>query len=333
LATGYEGTQIFDRAYTLEALIGAFLAGVRQRAEAAIGRPVRGAVLGRPVHFADSTGEEDDRRAEARLRVAAETAGFEEVRFELEPVAAALHYAQGMAAPGNLLVFDLGGGTLDITVMRAGQGVQEVHAVGGLGIAGDTFDRRLMAGTVLDHFGRGSTYGPDGAPFPTRYTDALLHWQTLPELSRPAELRFLRQAQQTSSVPRALRALESLLVHNSAARLYDAVEEAKIALSSVPFARIAVREEGLDLWQPVTRSQFEALIAEDEKRIESCVYDTLERSGLEAPEMDAVVRTGGSSQIPCLGVMLDRIFPGKVVQHEVFRGVAAGLAIRAAERP
>jgi hypothetical chaperone protein len=209
--------------------------------------------------------------------------------------------------------------------------VQKVYAVGGLGIAGDALDRRLMAGTVLDHFGRGSTYGPDSAPFPTRYTDALLHWQTLPELSRPAELRFLRQAQQTSSDPRALRALESLLVHNSAARLYDAVEEAKIALSSVPFARIAVQEEGLDLWQPVTRSQFEALIAEDEKRIEACVLDTLERSGLGAPEIDAVVRTGGSSQIPSLGVMLDRIFPGKVVQHEVFRGVAAGLAIRAAE--
>jgi hypothetical chaperone protein len=331
LATHYEGTRIFDRSYTLEALIGAFLAGVRERAEAALGRPVRGAVLGRPVHFTDSRGKEDDRRAEARLRTSAELAGFEKVRFELEPVAAALHYASGMDAPGTLLVFDLGGGTLDITVMRAGQGLQEVYAVGGLGIAGDTFDRRLMAGTVLDHFGRGSTYGPDGAPFPTRYTDALLHWQTLPELSRPAELRFLRQAQQNSSDPRALRALESLLVHNSAARLYDAVEEAKIALSAVPFARIAVQEEGLDLWQPVTRSQFEALIAEDAERIEACVRDTLARSGLAARQVDAVVRTGGSSQIPCLGTMLDRIFPGKVVQHEVFRGVAAGLAIRAAE--
>jgi hypothetical chaperone protein len=92
-----------------------------------------------------------------------------------------------------------------------------------------------------------------------------------------------------------------------------------------------VQEEGLDLWQPVTRSQFEALIAEDAERIEACVRDTLARSGLAARQVDAVVRTGGSSQIPCLGTMLDRIFPGKVVQHEVFRGVAAGLAIRAAE--
>jgi len=332
LATNYEGTRIYDRVYTLETLIGAYLAGVRERAEEAAGRPVTGIVLGRPVHFTDSEGEEDDRRAEARLRAAAEVAGCKQVRFELEPVAAALHYARGMDAPANLLVFDLGGGTLDITIMRAGGGLQEVYAVGGLGIAGDTFDRRLTAGMLLDHFGRGSTYGPDRAPFPPRYTDALLHWQTLPELSRPAELRFLRRAQRTSSNPRALRALESLLVRNAAARLYDVVEAAKIALSTVPFATIALQEEELDLWQPVTRSQFEALIAEDQARIEACVLDTLGQAALASGQIDAVVRTGGSSQVPCLGAMLERIFgPSKVVQHEVFRGVAAGLAIRAAE--
>jgi hypothetical chaperone protein len=207
-----------------------------------------------------------------------------------------------------------------------------VYAVGGLGIAGDTFDRRLMAGTVLDHFGRGSTYGPDAAPFPPRYTDALLDWQTLPELSRPAEMRFLRQAQRSSSHPRALQNLEALLVRNAAAQLYDAVETAKIGLSSAPFATIALREGRLDLWQPVTRSQFEALIAEDRAQIEACVHAALDEAGLAPAQIDAVVRTGGSSQIPCLADgMLERAFPGKVVQHEVFRGVAAGLAIRAAE--
>jgi hypothetical chaperone protein len=333
LATSYEGTRIFDRSYTLEELIAAFLGGVRERAQAVTGRHVAGAVLGRPVHFTESRGEEDDRRAEARLRAAAIAAGFGEVRFELEPVAAAVHYAQGLERAANLLVFDLGGGTLDITVMRAGGGVQEVYAVGGLGIAGDTFDRRLMAGTVLDHFGRGSTYGPDQAPFPPRYTDALLDWQTLPELSRPAEMRFLRQAQRTSSDPRALRALESLLVRNAAAQLYDAVETAKMALSSAPFATITLRDKDLDLWQPVTRSQFEALIAEDQARIETVVHEVLGEAGLRPAQIDAVVRTGGSSQIPCLAQgLLERAFPGKVVQHAVFRGVAAGLAIRAAER-
>lgn len=100
----------------------------------------------------------------------------------------------------------------------------------------------------------------------------------------------------------------------------------------MPFATIALQEEELDLWQPVTRSQFEALIAEDQARIEACVLDTLGQAALAPGQIDAVVRTGGSSQVPCLGAMLERIFgPSKVVQHEVFRGVAAGLAIRAAE--
>jgi molecular chaperone DnaK (HSP70) len=64
--------------------------------------------------------------------------------------------------------------------------------------------------------------------------------------------------------------------------------------------------------------------------IETCLTDTLERSGLEASEIDAVVRTGGSAQIPCFVEMLGRVFgPDKVILTEIFSGVTAGLAISA----
>ena len=86
----------------------------------------------------------------------------------------------------------------------------------------------------------------------------------------------------------------------------------------------------IDLWQPITRAQFEALIATDTHRIESCLLDTLERSGLVPEQIDAVVRTGGSAQIPRFVEMLGRNFrPEKVVLSDVFSGVTAGLAIRA----
>ncbi len=330
LATGYQGTAIFDQTYTLEELIAGYLRIVRERVEAETGRRGAGAVLGRPVHFVDSDGAEGDRIAERRLRHAAEMAGLGEVTFELEPVAAALHYARTMGAPGNILVFDLGGGTLDITVMRIGGGAQEVYAPGGVGIAGDRFDRRLAEGVLLDHFGRGSTWGPDGAPFPSQYTDALLDWQALPELSRPESLRFLRQAQQSSSHPRRLRALLSLLIHNEAARMIDAVEQAKVALSENRFATITLQGEDMDIWQPVTRTQFEALIADERARIEACLLETLAQSGLGADQVDVVVRTGGSAQIPCLVEMVARHFGAeKVALTDVFGSVTAGLAIRA----
>jgi hypothetical chaperone protein len=262
-------------------------------------------------------------------------------------VAAALHYELTAGEPQNVVVFDFGGGTLDVTVMRiGGPAERRIFASGGVGIAGDAFDQRIIEGLMLDHFGRGSTWGEDAAPFPNHYTDALVHWQTIPELNRPETLHFLRLAQLTGSHPARVRALESLLINNYAIRLIDAVERAKVALSTTRLALVRLTGEeadrpadgpadrSIDVWQPVTRSQFEALIADATRRVEACVLDTLERSGLEVGEIDTVVRTGGSAQIPCFIDMLGRIFgPDRVVLSDVFSGVTAGLAIRGGQGP
>ncbi|MBU0702811.1 MAG: Hsp70 family protein, partial [Chloroflexi bacterium] len=252
--------------------------------------------------------------------------------FELEPVAAALHYELTVGEPQNIVVFDFGGGTLDVTVMRIGEpGQRQVFATGGVGIAGDAFDQRIIAGLMLEHFGRGATWGQDESPFPNRYTDSLVNWQTISELNKPETLHFLRLAQITGSHPARARALESLLVNNYATRLIDRVERAKVALSTAHFAIVRLTGQDMDVWQPITRSQFEALIADATRRIEACLLDTLARSNLKASEIDTVVRTGGSAQIPCFIEMMERIFPGKVVLSDVFSGVTAGLAVRAAE--
>jgi hypothetical chaperone protein len=332
LATSYEGTDIFGRYYALEELVAVYLRALREQVEAETGGPVDGVVLGRPVTFVGSERDVDNQRAEERLRRAAEMAGFREVAFELEPVAAALHYELTVEKPQNVVVFDFGGGTLDITVMRVGGDPTErqIFGTGGVGIAGDVFDQRIIERLLLDHFGRGSTWGEDEAPFPDQYTDALVHWQTIPELNRPDSLRFLELAQINGSHPSRVRALESLLVNNYAMHMVDEVERAKIALSAAHFATIQIAGEDIDLWQPITRAQFEALITDAVRRIESCLLDTVERSGLSVDEIDAVVRTGGSAQIPCFIEMMGRIFdPEKVVLSSVFSGVTSGLAIRA----
>ena len=330
LAGGHAGTTIFGQRYELEELVAIYLREIRRRVEAHSGESVDGVVLGRPVRFVGGESEAEDGRAEDRLRRAAEMAGFRDVRFELEPVAAALHYELLVGRPQNVVVFDFGGGTLDVTVMRIGEPGRRVFASGGVGVAGDAFDQRIIAGLLLDHFGRGSTWGEDALPFPSQYVDALVNWQTIPELNRPETLHFLRLAQATSSHPEQVRALESLLVNNYAMRLIDEVERAKVALSTAHWALIRLTGEDVDVWQPVTRSQFEALIAEAAQRVEACLVDTLERSGLQADEIDTVVRTGGSAQIPHFVAMIERIFgPEKVVLSDVFSGVTAGLAIRA----
>jgi hypothetical chaperone protein len=331
LATSYDGTTIFDRYYELEELIALYLRCIRERVEEETGETVDGLTLGHPVNFVGSEGETGNRRAIARLRQAAERAGFSRISFELEPIAAALHYELEIQKPQNIVVFDFGGGTLDITVMRIGDpDARQVLATGGVGLAGDVFDRRIIERLLLDHFGRGSTWGKDNDPFPEMYTDALTNWQTVMELNRPETLHFLRWAQISGSHPARVRAFESLLVNNYAVRMFDEVEASKITLSEEQFALIRLDGEDLHIWQPITRSQFEHLIGAETGLIERCLMDTVERSGLTVDEIDAVVRTGGSAQIPFFIHMLGRIFgPERVVLSSVFSGVTAGLAIRA----
>jgi len=333
LSSDYEGTTIFGRYYELEELIALYLREIRERVEKETGQAVDGVVLGRPVNFVGGEARARNLRAETRLRRAAEMAGFRDVAFELEPVAAALHYELTVKEPRNIVVFDFGGGTLDVTVMHIGEPRQrQVLSTGGVGIAGDAFDQRIIAGLMLEHFGRGATWGQDQSPFPNRYTAGLVNWQTISELNKPETLHFLRLAQITGSHPARFRALESLLVNNYATRLIDQVERAKVALSTAHFAVVRLTGQDMDVWQPITRSQFEALISSATHRIEDCLLETLARSGLRASEIDTVVRTGGSAQIPCFIEMMERLFGlEKVVLSDVFSGVTAGLAVRAAE--
>jgi hypothetical chaperone protein len=228
-------------------------------------------------------------------------------------------------------VFDFGGGTLDITVMRVdGKGLGQVYANGGVGIAGDIFDRRIIEESMLEHFGRGSTVGPHREPFPEAYTESLSNWQTILSLNRPETLRYLRWAQVSGSHPTRAQAFESLLINNYIMLLFDGVEKAKVELSDRCFSSIRLRGEGLRIWQPLTRSQFELQIRDEAQHIEACLRDTLKRSGLQSHQIDAVVRTGGSAQIPLFVDMLGQIFgPEKVVLSDVFGSVTAGLAILA----
>src|SRR5260221_82286 len=145
LATPYTGTMIFGKKYSLEELISLYLRAVRERASTLLDSEITDVVLGRPVHFVGAERDDDDRYAEDRLRKAAHLAGFERVDFEFEPVAAARHYALSVTTPQTVLVFDFGGGTLDLTVLHIAPGNSPaIMAVGGVGISGDHFYHRSV---------------------------------------------------------------------------------------------------------------------------------------------------------------------------------------------
>lgn len=113
------------------------LATLRQRAEDALGDDLVGAVITVPAYFDDS-----QRQA---TKDAAKLAGLNVLRLLSEPTAAAIAYGLDNASEGIYAVYDLGGGTFDISILRLSRGVFEVLATGGDSmLGGDDFDHRLF---------------------------------------------------------------------------------------------------------------------------------------------------------------------------------------------
>jgi hypothetical chaperone protein len=323
---GYQGTQIFERFYSLGDIIAAYLQALKGRAETLLGEHIAEATLGRPVQFSPDL--DLDRKAEETLREAAYLAGFRRVDFELEPVAAALYYETSLDRPQNTLIFDFGGGTLDITVMRLGDPLaRKVYASGGIGVAGSDFDRAIIQKRLLPHFGKGKA---DQDPDILELVEAVADWIALPELSTPQARLKLEGAVLRGIAPVRLKSLESLIFNDLAFSFYNRVEAAKIALSSQGTALIALKDRDMDVWELYTRRQFEGDIREHYQRIEAMLLDTVAASGLEPEQIDAVVKTGGSSSIPLFSEMLAGLFGAeKVRASEAFSSVTAGLAIKA----
>jgi hypothetical chaperone protein len=324
----FRGTQVFERYYTAGELVQTYLGLLKRRAEEVLGEPIEAATLGRPVKFAENP--EQDRKAEETLRQAAYAVGFKSVDFEFEPVAAALYYEQTLSAPQNVVIFDFGGGTLDIAVMRLGGRERKVYASGGVDVAGSDFDRAIIEKRMLLHFGLGKvSHQPEILDMITSVPD----WMALPDLATPINRNLLAKAIRAGIAPVQMKSLQSLIYNDLAFTFYNRVEAAKIALSSQGAAVISLEDGDIALWELYARSQFEADIIDYVGQVEKVLMDTLAASGLEPGQIDAVVKTGGSSSIPLFTELLERVFgAGKVKASNAFSSVVAGLAIKAGGR-
>jgi hypothetical chaperone protein len=321
----YNGTKIFEKFYTPGDLAKTYLTLLKQRAEDVLGEKIHAATLGRPVKFSESP--EQDKKAEDTLLQAAHEAGFKEVDFELEPIAAALFYEQKISRPENVLIFDFGGGTLDIAVMRLGDNKRKVYASGGVDIAGSDFDRTIIEKRMLPHFGFGQV---KHQPEILEMIHAVPDWMALPELGTPINKNILEKAIAAKIAPVRLKALEGLIYNDLAFTFYNRVEAAKIALSKEGATVISLEDKNIALWDMYTRHQFESDIHHYLADVEKVLFDTLAESGLEPGQIDAVVKTGGSSNIPLFTGMLAKIFGAdKVKESSAFSSVVAGLAIKA----
>ena len=327
-------TYIHSKRYTLTDLISVMLREMKRRAEAHFGSAITNIVLGRPVVFVS------DKRSDAaqnQLEHAARQAGFKQIVFQLEPIAAALAFENTLARgeEKRVLVGDLGGGTSDFAVMRLRGGVSlqadrraDVIAVSGLPIGGDAFTARLAFLSIAPHFG-----SDDHLPsFVDRTRKLAMPQDIFHVLSDPQRVHLLRGTDYRPRIAQLrLHKVAELLKYNGEFKLVETVEAAKCALSVEEKAHIAF-EYGYDSFDVlVTRRQFEKAIAEEIKKLKICIAKVVETAGMKPNEIDAVFITGGSSQVPAIRrIFADQFGEAKLKEANAFTSVGFGLGLTAA---
>jgi len=320
----------------------AFLRHLRQRAGQAAGMPVERAVIGRPVFFVDDDPARDA-QAERTLEAAARSAGFTEVAFQFEPIAAALDFERTVSRETLVLVADIGGGTSDFSIVRVGPGQRlkvdrsgDVLASHGVHVAGTDFDREVSLAAIMPLLGLGSE-GRSESGASVRVPNAIYHalstWHLINTVYLPNRLIELRQMASLYVDQRMHRRLMTVLEHRLGHSLAAMAEAAKIDVSMQGAAAIdlSMVEAGLQGSFDAVRQQ--AALATSIARIAGAARQAIAQAGLRASKIDALYFTGGSTALAALSGAIAAVVPDAArVEGDRFTSVASGLAVHAARR-
>ena len=331
---------VFERPFRLVALITPLLLRIHDSIKAVFEQKLHveaqtdHACIGHPVNFEGSQNSRNE-HALALLSESYGYAGFTRQTFYPEPNAAALSYlhANPDAQQETILAVDFGGGTLDLCLLQRDSDEYSVVATHGIGLGGDHIDQMLFRELLFPLFGKGERWRRAGEdreietlfPF-EEYEDLLLNWAVSYMLNQnkyTSPLKSRIEYGDAASVK--FQRLYDLIKNNYSYLVFQTIKDLKATLSESLEAVLDIPE--LDIELTVTRAQFEELVAPLLDRFERAVRDSLHESGVSPEEVQLVIRTGGSSLIPAVKQILDRLFPGKVIEHDPFTSVAAGLAI------
>jgi molecular chaperone DnaK len=267
-----------ERTFTPPEISAFILRQLKRNAERFFGAPVTQAVITVPAYFNDA-----QRQA---TKDAGRIAGLNVLRLVNEPTAASLAYGLDEKKNGIVAVYDLGGGTFDISILKLHDGIFEVIATNGdTHLGGDDIDNLLIA-IALD------------------------------DIRGDLGLDLRKDARRNGE---------------AVARIRKAVIEAKIALSSLPTAKLDVDLPGGKKYQrEISLDGFEQMIQPIIDRTVGPCKRALKDSGLKPEEIDEVVLVGGSTRIPKVRRLVQDLF-GRVPHTDLNPDevVALGAAVQA----
>ena len=332
--TTTDRTVVFEKVFRLVALVTPILVGIHRSIESTIGYKIKHACLGHPVNF---EGIESGRNNIAldRLCESYGYAGISEQSFCPEPTAATISFLHNNPQSSDELVLtvDFGGGTLDFSVLQRNGSTFQVQATHGVALGGDRIDQTIFRELLFPLLGQGERWSRviDGSRVDTLFPfgeieELLINWPISYTLNQNKYTASVMQ-RMAESDPGAekFKRLYDLILQNYSYQVFEAIKEFKAQLSVEESAVLDIPE--IDVQVVVERWEFEMMISDLLLEFEQAITVVLEKANCRSDDIDLVLRTGGSSLIPAVKDILDNQFRGKVVEHDPFTSVAAGLAI------
>lgn len=338
----FKYTSISGNRYSAEDLVALILIHLKKKAEALAGHAFNRVTLGRPARF--SPNPEKDALAQDRLLKAARKAGFSDVQFQLEPIAAAYLYEREAKREELVLVGDLGGGTSDFTLMRLGPDrwtknnrQEDILGSSGTRVGGDDFDAEIAWHKVVSHLGMGLTYDSNQRgkilPIPPHHYRAFCRWENHFLLHNPKTMREIEEYLFKTGGDERITHFMTILEENLGYSIFKSIESAKIALSHEDVAEIAFawaqeNRSSIDIRESIGIDSFEEMIGGHLQQLHTTMDELLESQNITEKDIDAVFLTGGSSLVrPVRQLFQDRFGEDKIRESNAFTSVAQGMAL------
>lgn len=316
-----------------EDLVCSMMLHIRQQAQSQLTESLDQAVIGRPINFQGLGGDEANAQAVGILERAAKRAGFRDVVFQYEPVAAGLEFEATLSEEKRVLVVDIGGGTTDCSVLLMGPQWRTRHdreqsllGHSGCRVGGNDLDIALAFKSLMPLLGMGGDT-EKGIALPI-----LPWWNAVAINDVPAQTdfysaangRLLRDLARDARDVEKVSLLYKVWQQRLSYRLVRSAEESKIALSETTQIDTSLPFISDELATAISQDGLEAALNQPLTRILEQVQLALENSS-EKP--DVIYLTGGSARSPLIKKALAQQLPGiPIAGGDDFGSVTAGLA-------
>jgi hypothetical chaperone protein len=333
----YSGTEVHNKQLKITEMIATFLREMRLRADKFTGLKIDKLVLGRPALY--SRDIDNDKLAEDRMLNASKLAGFSEIHFCPEPLAAGLDFDKNNSDKKIVLIADFGGGTSDFTLMKLHSGTysqDDILGISGIFKAGDALDGEMMLKFISGHFGARFEYklpiGNNILKFPKDLLKKLCSPAHITHLRERDTWEFLQAIQQFSldeNSKKQLDQLFTLVECQLGFPIFNAIENAKISIcsQSEPIHTFKYKYPGIDIEEEITKTEYFEKMKPVVEDIFESMQEVFDQSGLKTSDVDQICITGGTAQFTQIKNHLKDVFgTEKIIEHDIFQSVVGGLS-------